>query len=492
MILSAQTQSPIPKISQQMASFFNSYPREKVLLLTDKTMYRPGETIWFRARVGSLANEVRATTSNEIWVKLFDEKGAISTKELFKLTGAGISGDVTIPQNLPKGNYTLVAHTSTYVSPEEVSCTNIKIDPEYTNQMIAEISIKDSISTAGKPNEIEVTISDLSGDIHKNSSFRYQFALGSEVTVKGKIKTDENGKAKIPFILPVSAGSEPFVFSISDLKDDLINERFIPSEVDLLKIRFFPEGGHLISGIPSKVGFTVSNQIGMPVDFEGLILDAEGRKVGMAKTLRPGIGLFTLENIAKQKYKLVITGKGGREQTFELPAASADGVSLAVVKTDADYISTNLICADKQKHTLSLVVTQGESVGWAADMEINGVGRIKIPVKDLPAGVNLLSVFSDDARLLAQRIVFADKKEVLNLEVTPEKNTCKPDENLKVKIRMTDKNNQVVAGVLCISVTDQQRNLNAKPHIDDFYQIFSDLETPFDLISGVLDVFLGV
>lgn len=486
MAVSAQNQSPIPKISQQMASFYSYFPKEKVFLATDKSQYKPGETIWFHSNIIPVESQAEPVVSNELWVKLYDSKGTLVAKEIFRLKGGSVSGDISIPKKLEAGIYTLVAFTSAHVSPDEVSYNFIKIDPEYLNQWVAHVSFKDSLSTLGQANELRFSLREISGDILKNTQLRYQLMSGSDVFDKGKLKTDDQGKVALSFTLPATSAGEPFICRLSDVKDDWKKDVLLPSNSDRIDIRFYPEGGNLVSGIPSKIGFTAFNSLGMPVNVDGNLVDSEGKNVGMVKTLTKGLGMFSAENVKGQKYRLVVAGKAGPNQTFDLPAALADGVSLAIVKTDAEFVTANIICADKQKHSLALLVTRGGIVSWAADMEINGLGRVKIPTENLSQGINLLSVFSTDGKLQAQRIIYTDKKIALNIEVKPEKTSLKPDESMKVKVRMTDATNQPVSGMVSISASDQYRNFAVKTHLDDFFLIGSELETPFELISEVI------
>ena len=58
--------------------------------------------------------------------------------------------------------------------------------------------------------------------------------------------------------------------------------------------------------------------------------------------------------------------------------------------------------------------------------EIDGVGRLRIPADQLPQGINLLSAFSKEGNLLAERIVFKDNKQKLKVDIQPEKPVCLP------------------------------------------------------------------
>lgn len=488
MVPSAQEKGPLPKISQQMTEYFKFYPREKVFIATDKSQYKPGETVWFRAFVTTGNNLPTSDESPELYIKLYDKKGGAVLQEIYKLKSGFASGDFIVPKSLQKGNYSLVAFTSAHISPEEISTTILQIDPQYTNQFVAEVRAKDSISTAGQKNELLVSLHDLMGEVQKNTSLRFRILNGTEVIEKGKVKTDNQGKATILFTLPGKTNGEPFICELIGNDGEWSQEVYVQSNIDPVIINFFPEGGNLITGTPSKVGFTAFNKWGVPVDVEGSIIDQDGKSLSIVKTFSNGVGLFSLPNAGNQKYKLVLSGKTGQNQMFDLPVASEVGLALSVVKVDTEFISTNLIFGDKQKHAVTLIINQGSNIYWAADMEIDGMGRIKIPTENLPQGINQLSVFSVEGNLLAHRIVFTDKKQELKIAVLPTQNDLKAGEKMKVRINLSKENGQPIAGSVSISVADQFRKQNAGLHIDDCLLFGAELETP---ISDFLETFKG-
>jgi hypothetical protein len=271
---------------------------------------------------------------------------------------------------------------------------------------------------------------------------------------------------------------------VSDTKDKLKHEVFLPSNLDSVIIRFFPEGESFIAGIGAKIGFTAFNKWGLPVDVEGTILDQDGKFVTSFKTLTKGIGLFSLMSDGKQKYKFKISGKTGQNQSFDIPAPKPDGLALSIVKNNAEFIPINLAFADKQKHSIAMTVTHSGSLCWAGDMDIDGIGRIKIPKDNLLQGINLVSVFSKEGSLLAERIVFINKNQQFNIEVHPEKTSLNANESMKIHLRLTDEKNQPVAGNVAISVSDKIFEEADNQKIDEVQMFDSELETPFSLIFG--------
>ncbi len=482
-MLTAQDQSPIPKISQQLSDYFGNYPIEKVFLMTDRSQYKPGERIWFNAFVSKTASQLSTDRADEIFIKLYDSKGKSVVQEIFRITQGAVPGDLSIPIDLPQGPYFLVAYPSAIHSPEEISCTPIEINPSYSNQWTASVVAKDSLSKAGQKNELYVVIKEVSSDVKKNVLLRYQLMNSDEIIEKGKLKTDDSGKVVIPLQIPAKTNGDPFVCELSDSRDEWKHQIFLPTNIDPLVIRFYPEGGNLTSGIPTKIGFTAFNKWGIPVDLEGSVMNQEGQKVTLVKTFTKGLGLFSLSPDAKQKYRLLISGENGQNQSFELPAVQKTLPAFSVAKTDSQFISANLIFADQQKHPVALTATQDGNLFWAADMEINGTGRIKIPTENIPQGINLLSVFSNEGLLLGERIVFVDKKQQLKIEVNPLKSKLFAFESTKVTVRLTDENNQPMSGNITISVADQFTRHDPRPQISEYLQWGSELETPISLLS---------
>ncbi|MEI8113575.1 MAG: hypothetical protein WCI54_08095 [Bacteroidia bacterium] len=485
-LLPAQNTGPIPELSRQLNQYFNYFPEEKVSIETDKLYYKPGETIWFTAFVSDGTQVPVSAENQQLYVRLYDKKGNAVVQDIFRLIDGFASGDLLVPENLTKEVYFMLAYTSEQTSAEEITTKILYIDPEYSNQWVVQTSLKDSISSPGLKNEISLVLSDLSGEIQKNDAIRYQIMNGNDILEKGKLKTDQNGKAVIPFTIPAKTNGESFICKISDNKEDWTREIFLPTNLDPVIVRFFPEGGNLNVGISAKVGFTAFNKWGIPVDVEGSLVNQDGKNVTLVKSFTKGLGLFSVMNDGTQKYKLVLAGKTGPGQSFDLPAPKTDGLSLSVLKSDAGFISANLAFADKQKHSIAIALTSGSKLNWAADMEINSAGRIKIPVDKLPQGIFLLSVFSSEGQILAERVVYVDKKLQVKLEVLPEKNKLQSGESMKVKVRMTDEKDQPVSGNVTVSVSGQFRNGTSNDAMKSSPLTGPELETPYSVLTDAL------
>lgn len=492
-----QVKSPIPGISRQLGDYYGTYPKEKVFVMTDKTQYRPGETIWFRAFVTGSGNVPVQGNNQDLFVKLYNKNGEAILQDIFRISNGKATGDFSIPESLTADNYFLVAYTPLFHAADRVACRPVRIDPQYSNQWVAQTSMKDSISEGGKKNILFITLHEVSGDARKNTNLRYQFMNGGEVLEKGKIKTDEKGQAEIPLTIPDKTNGEAFICEISDSRGNWKQDVWLPTNLDPVVINFYPEGEARVVGTPSKIGFTAFNKWGVPVDVEGNLTDQDGKNIATIKTFTKGLGLITLLNNDSQKLKLAVSG---RNQSFIIPAASETGLSLTVTKTDTAFIFANFIFSNQQKHSVSIVISRAGNIYWAGDLEINGSSRVKIPINNLPQGINLLSVFDPEGKLLANRILYADQNQHLKIDVQPERKVLQHGQSMKVNVSLTNENGQPVAGNVAVSVSDKFRNNMPCPDIEKNLVIGSALETPFSLISGsfqdkisntaLLDVFL--
>lgn len=479
----AQSQSPIPKISQQLTEFSSYYPVQHVFVTTDKQIYKPGETIWLSALVTDANTPLPATNTPDLIVKLYNQSGETVAVTMLKVKNGTSSGTIELPDNFQVGQYFLTAYTSNHSIPEDAFITALNVDHAYSNQLIANTTAKDSISVSGRQNELMILLRSLSGEIQKNTNLRYQLMNGKEILEKGKLKTNDSGKTVLQFTLPEKSNGEPFTCELTDNKGDWKKEVFLPSNLDSVQVHFYPEGGTILSGVPVKIGFTAFNKWGIPVEIEGSVINQEGKHVAIVKTVTAGLGLFAVENDGNQKLKLVLSGTTGQNQVFELPAPNPGGLAFSVLKTDAEFISANLLFADKQKHSIAITATGGNTLYWAAEMDIEAAQRVKIPTENLPHGVTLLTAFDTNGKLLAKRLVFVDKKQLLNIGIEPEKSSLKQGENMKIKIRLTGENNQPVGANVSVSIADKYRKKETLIPIGKYLLTDAWLETPFYLIS---------
>lgn len=186
----------------------------------------------------------------------------------------------------------------------------------------------------------------------------------------------------------------------------------IPAAVSL---RFFPEGGDLVTGIESVVAVKVTDQYGLPVNAEGVIKDASGAAAAVFNTTHDGMGRFTLEPQAGKTYYAEWTDEKKQTHKTPLPAAKATGVVLQCAPTgnrQAFIIKRSQESPENLK-TLYLLGYFNSQVVYKARLNLaqNFMVSGSIPLEGIPTGIMQMTLFDASWNPLAERISFVNKED---------------------------------------------------------------------------------
>lgn len=227
-----------------------------------------------------------------------------------------------------------------------------------------------------------------------------------------------------------------------------------------VSMRFFPEGGRLIDGVPAKVAFEVTGKSGVPIDAVGRVVDeSTGMTVAGIRTLHEGRGVFEFTPAISGRYKAIITRVNeDHEHKFNLPAVAEDGIGLSV---------------DNLSHPDSIFVTihpgNGTSTPGIAGMAVSLRGvlwsftfidpakprTVRMSSRDMPSGVSVISLFGPDGHTMAERMIFVNNGGYGRVAATIEIPEQNPSGPVALDITATDADNNPAAMLpLSVSVTD--------------------------------------
>jgi hypothetical protein len=103
---------PVNPIIDSLDSYSAFVVPQKVYLHTDKSSYRSGQTIWFRAYLLDGITSAPVMEMNNLFVDLIDWRGESVAVRMLLSSSGGAHGDITLDSDLPDGNYILRAYTS--------------------------------------------------------------------------------------------------------------------------------------------------------------------------------------------------------------------------------------------------------------------------------------------------------------------------------------------------------------------------------------------
>ncbi|HEY4110238.1 MG2 domain-containing protein [Puia sp.] len=98
------------RIDNALSEFYHKYPPEKVVLLTDREAYSPGETIWFSGYITCLGKP--SPVSKILYVQLLDPTGLILQRLTLPAETGAAAGSLALPGDLSNGRYHLRAYTN--------------------------------------------------------------------------------------------------------------------------------------------------------------------------------------------------------------------------------------------------------------------------------------------------------------------------------------------------------------------------------------------
>ena len=171
---------------------------------------------------------------------------------------------------------------------------------------------------------------------------------------------------------------------------------------DDLQVTFYPEGGHLVEGVDNRVAFEVTDQHGEAVNISGTVTDDSGLSVDV-KTEYMGRGAFVVHPSAR-RLKAHFEWRGKKwdialpKSTQRAVAMQLDGNRLTLRCLEPPVegeCGVSVLCRGALKFFQPVDLQAGETV-------------VELPVADLPTGVNDVTLFDDEGRILADRLFFVN------------------------------------------------------------------------------------
>jgi hypothetical protein len=182
-------------------------------------------------------------------------------------------------------------------------------------------------------------------------------------------------------------------------------------------IQFYPEGGKLVDKHNCKVAFTIKNPKGKLVEIKGAVYETNGAAVAMIRTLRPGIGCFTLPVQAGKSYYALLETGDEKPWFVELPAVAASGYSLQVADmVDTYYVSALQSGAEKLSRSLNvLLLLRGvpeRTFRLTPEHDFIYIGK-----EELESGVHELILLDENNRVQSQRLLFIQNDDQANVQI---------------------------------------------------------------------------
>lgn len=444
------------RLDAALDQFHAEHPARRGYLAVDKPLYKPGETLWFRAfDLADATLDDTAEGAIGLTVTLLDPRGAtVAEKRVFDSAGVA-NGEFDLPAGLPGGEYTLRAvgdrggTVERHVILAAYEAPRVKKKLEFLRKAYG----------PGDAVQAAVALERATGGALARHAATGQVVIDGAEVARVPIMTDAAGNAVVRFSLPaqIARGDGLLTILVDDGGVTESIQKRIPITLDHLAIAIFPEGGALVRDLPGRVYLRATNLLAKPADVEGKVVDDTGAEVARFRSVHDGMARFDLTPRAGRRYHLEVTRPAGIAERYEVPAAEASGCAMQAVDDFASArpeVRVAVWCA-KPQPVVATAVLRGKRVATAV-----GAARADRPtVLALPTpagaqGATRVTLFDRSLAPLAERLVYRHRGADLKVTITPDQPSYTPRAPVTLTVATADADGKPVAADLALAVTD--------------------------------------
>ena len=350
-----------------------SIDKEKAYLITDKSIYTAGESVWFRSfLLHSISNKI-SVQSSFLFVDLVNDSDHILLKTILNSQQQQTNGKLSLPETLSTGYYWIRAYTKT-------------------------MAAKDSDYAAVVP-------------------------------------------------LYVINPANPASHKLNDHKKSTsINEQPVYLEM-------FPEGGNLVTGINSTIGFYLHDLLGNPLSQTIFIKDNRDSIISTSTTNINGFSKTEFFPYFFRKYRAVVL-LNGKEFNFPLPSFNRFAGQLSMISDNGAVLKLRTVLEDsiyKAKEITYLLGISGDSLCFAGI----GYGSYETEVlkTKFPNGIATFILFDKNFNYLSERSIYLKEENVI-IKANLNKTTFSKRSKAILSTSILDKNNLPIHTTLSIAIID--------------------------------------
>jgi len=453
---------------------------EKLYLQTDKNTYGLLDTLWFKAYLFNATSLQASSKSNIVYIEISDESNLVQIRRLVVMNNGLGSGSIVLNRrDFPEGGYTLRTYTQWmrnfgeslifkkqfYVGDLNKDKWLVTYNPAFQNQtarlhfqlyqtnkqfvsnQLVQLGIKqgertlqwDKIQTTSPLGALDLAVS-----LPDKPDPRY-------ATLQKAVNQPGAGFAGLGSVNAPDVNAPVYKFPI------------IYNRSEKTDVQFMPEGGYLVNGINSVVGFKAIGEDGKGVNISGSIVNGSNEEVATFKSNPKGMGSFPFTPQASTTYKAVVNLPGGIKKEYPLPAVKPGGTVLSINNSQLSDTLIIKVTASPGLDTRYILLGQSRGLICVAArvVLVNNTKILKVPKSAFPAGIARFTLLNTGLATLNERICYIDQKDNLKITVTPDKISYSPQDSIALQVEVKDMDDQPVKGYFSMSVVnDLQLNNN--------------------------------
>ncbi len=460
----SQVTSGLLKTLTSIAGIRERQPLEKLYLQLDKPYYALGDTLRFKAYLVNGDFLKPSKRSGLLYVELDDNTNKC-IKRIMTPLSAGLSwGDLALTdKDFPEGSYTLRAYTNWMLNFGEDYVFKKTVN-------ISALSGSTLVKADFKADKNKISASLRFTGLDKNPQRLKDMQLwvmnGRHTLIRDKASTGIDGAMDVNFDLPDNTGTKDLSIRAQEIRKAPDQAPMLVIPVTLNRpentdVQFMPEGGSLVAGINTRIGFKAISEDGKATEISGRIINSKGEEQATIKTAHKGMGSFELVPKAGETYTAKVS-IGKTTKDYPLPAVSPTGTTLRINPKGKDSLEIT-ITTTPTLTTAPTTTTPYYLIGQTRGMicytaTITGSTYKKTIAKALfPTGIAHFTLLGSASQALNERIVYIDRNNNLQITITPNQTSYTTRDSIALHIQVKDNAGKPVSGHFSLAVTDDSQ-----------------------------------
>jgi hypothetical protein len=447
------------KLTAAIDTYFEGHVGRRIHLHTDKPLYQPGETIWVSSYDLAQRSLQGTAGSSAATIELISPKGAPVISSRMQRTDGRAQHDLVLPLGVQGGEYTVRLTADDGVTEERAVIVSAYEPPRVKKKL-------EFVRKAyGPGDEVTATIEVKrpTGEPLAAHPLTGAIRLDGIDLPRVSLTTNADGGGMVRFTLPddIARGDGLLTVLVEDGGVTESISKRVPIVLRKVELGFFPEGGRMIEGLPTRLYFEAKNPLGKPADVEGRIVDDRGQAVATFRTHDRGLGRVDFTPAVGRTYTATLTRPVGITESTPLPLPEAGGCVLRHfddLDGQQDAVRVAVRCTEAQDVTVTAMVRENlldaASLHVEPGAEAVAFLRSDDPVLARAMGVATVTVFDAALTPLAERIVFRQRRSRLAVSIEPDQEAYVPREQVALKIVTRDASGKPVPADLSLAVVD--------------------------------------
>lgn len=436
-------------------SLMERIPKEKLYLHLDKPFYGAGEKIWLKGYLVNATTHQDNSQSNFIITELINRSDSIVERKKIRRDSLGFHNAFTLPATLPAGDYYLRGYSNWMLNedPDFFFSRNIKIGNSIDNTIVSSIEYQQEDDTHYTA---KIKFTSNVQAVFENTTIKYLYLENGKIKNKGKKKTDENGWISISLPDLKSPAARRIEVEFDDPQYIYKRTFYLPVFTNDFDVKFFPEGGALLSIPHQNVAFKVQGADGFSKEVEGFLFNSKGDTLTNFRSEHNGMGIFTMNPVDNETYYVTARTNDSITKRFDLPAIEPKGISIAMshYKQEIRYEIQKTAATEWPQKLFLLAHTRGKLAILQPINPERTFGKMNDSL--FTEGITHFMLIDQQGNALSERLVFVPDHKPNQWQITADQPTYGKREKVSLQIAAKDNEGNPVEGTFSVSITDRK------------------------------------